>query len=290
MRVDGFRVRPGDRRALRRHRPDERGPFAGKSEALDHLKRGVEELEARQELLHAQGEHSLLIILQGLDAAGKDSAIKHVMSGVNPQGTEVHAFKQPSQEELAHDYLWRAATRLPERGRIGIFNRSYYEEVLVVRVHPELLGAERLPDRCVTKKIWAERFEDINAFERYLWRNGTIVRKFFLYVSRAEQRQRLLERLVDPSRNWKFSPADLAEHGRWRDYMDAYRDALAATSTAHAPWYIVPADHKWFAHALIADVIVRTLDDLDLRLPKLPRDQRRALREARRKLEAEEKQ
>ena len=204
-----------------------------------------------------------------MDASGKDSAITHVMSGVNPLGTEVHAFKQPSSEELAHDFLWRAAKVLPARGRIGLFNRSYYEDVIVVRVHPDLLRTQKLPAERITPGIWEERLEDINAFERHLWRNGTTVRKFFLHVSRAEQRRRLLERLDDPAKNWKFSAGDLPERRKWKAYHAAYEKALAATSTRHAPWYVIPADHKWFAHALIADIIVDALDGLDLSFPKL---------------------
>jgi PPK2 family polyphosphate:nucleotide phosphotransferase len=200
---------------------------------------------------------------------------------VNPLGTDVHAFKRPSAEELAHDYLWRAVKALPARGRIGIFNRSHYEEVIVVRVNPELLGPQRLPPECVTPHVWNQRLEDINAFERHLWRNGTTIRKFFLHVSRAEQRQRLLERLDDPTKNWKFSPGDLPERRKWKAYHAAYATALAATSTRHAPWYVIPADHKWFAHALIADIIVETLEGLDLSFPKPSPAERRKLARAR---------
>jgi PPK2 family polyphosphate:nucleotide phosphotransferase len=288
MRVGRFRVRHGDRSALKRHRPDDKGHFESKDAALQHLKKGIERLEARQQLLYAQTEYALLLIFQGMDASGKDSAITHVMSGINPQGTEVHSFGPPSTEELSHDYLWRAVKALPRRGRIGIFNRSYYEEVLVVRVHPELVASERLPASCVTPRVWRERFEDISAFERYLWRNGTIIRKFFLYVSRSEQRKRLLERLDDPAKNWKFSTADLQERARWPAYMSAYRDALAATSHANAPWYVIPSDHKWFAHVLIADIIVKALDDADLSFPKLTPKQRQELLQARRRLTRED--
>ena len=219
-----------------------------------------------------------------MDAAGKDGAISHVMSGVNPQGTDVHAFKQPSSEELGHDYLWRAVKALPARGRIGIFNRSYYEDVLVVRVHPQLLRASHVPAERLNARVWKERFEDINALERHLWRNGTMVRKFFLHLSRAEQQRRLLARLDDPTKNWKFSSGDLPERAKWRAYMSAYRETLAATSTDHSPWYVVPADHKWFARVVIADVIVQTLDELDLAFPPLSKAQRRGLAEARRTL------
>jgi PPK2 family polyphosphate:nucleotide phosphotransferase len=284
MNTDRFRVRPGDRRALDRFAPDDTGDFTDKEAAVDHLEKGVRRLEKRQELLYAQGEYSLLIILQGLDAAGKDGIVKHVMSGVNPLGTDVHAFKQPSSEELSHDFLWRAAKALPSRGRIGIFNRSYYEDVLVVRVHPDLLTAGHQPVDRISKHIWRERFEDINAFEEHLWRSGTIVRKFFLHISRGEQRRRLLERLDDPSKNWKFQSGDLIERALWNKYEDAYRDALAATSTAHSPWYCVPADHKWFARVVVADAIVQTLDALDLSAPRLSKAQKQDVADARRQL------
>ncbi len=284
MNIERFRVRPGDQTALKRERPDHKGPFDDKKAARKHLEKGVERLDDLQERLYAQGEHALLLIFQGMDASGKDSAIEHVMSGVNPQGTDVHGFKQPSSEELGHDYLWRAVKALPARGRIGIFNRSHYEEVIVVRVHPEWLGAQRLPDRCITPRIWDDRLEDINAFERHLWRNGTVIRKFFLHVSRAEQRRRMLERLDDPAKNWKFSEGDLAERRRWKAYRAAYEKALAATSTRHAPWYVIPADHKWFAHALIADIIVDALEGLDLSFPKLSAADRARLARARRAL------
>ena len=284
MNIDRFRVRPGDHSALKRERPDHTGPFSDRTFARKHLEKGVERLEALQERLYAQGEHALLLIFQGMDASGKDSAIKHVMSGVNPQGTDVHAFKQPSSEELAHDFLWRVVKALPARGRIGIFNRSHYEEVIVVRVHPEWLGAQRLPADRVTPQIWNERLEDINAFERHLWRSGMTIRKFFLHVSRAEQRRRMLERIDDPAKNWKFSEGDVAERRLWRTYHAAYEKALAATSPKHAPWYVIPADHKWFAHALIADIIVKALEELDLTFPKLSAAERRHLARARRAL------
>jgi PPK2 family polyphosphate:nucleotide phosphotransferase len=284
VRIDRYRVRPGDLSALKRHRPDHTGPYDDKKSARKHLKRGVARLDALQERLYAQGEHALLVIFQGMDASGKDSAIAHVMSGVNPQGTDVHAFKQPSSEELAHDFLWRAAKVVPARGRIGIFNRSHYEEVIVVRVHPDWLGAQRLPAERITPNIWKARMQDINAFERHLGRSGTTIRKFFLHVSRAEQRRRMLERLDDPAKNWKFSDADLAERRNWRAYHDAYEEALAATSTRYAPWYVIPADHKWFAHVLIADIIVDALDGLDLSFPELTPADRRRLARARRLL------
>jgi PPK2 family polyphosphate:nucleotide phosphotransferase len=284
MNIDRFRVRPGDHHAFDRHAPGYTATFRDKAEAVERLSKGVERLEARQDLLHAQGEYALLVVLQGMDAAGKDGIVKHVMSGVNPLGVDVHAFKQPSSEELGHDFLWRAQKVLPARGRIGIFNRSYYEDVIVVRVHPAILGAQRLPEDRITKDIWKERFEDIRAFERHLWRNGTVVLKFFLNMSRSEQKRRLLRRLDDPARNWKFSAGDLPERAKWHAYMKVYRDALAATSTRDAPWYVVPADHKWFARVLVADVIVQTLDRLKLSFPKLSPEQRRGLAQSRRQL------
>jgi PPK2 family polyphosphate:nucleotide phosphotransferase len=209
------------------------------------------------------------------------------MTGINPQGVEVHSFKQPSAEELDQDYLWRAAKALPGRGRIGIFNRSYYEEVLVVRVHPEILEAEKLPREHAGRDIWTHRFEDINAFERHLWRNGTIIRKFFLHVSRKEQSRRMLARLDDPAKNWKFSAGDLVERAKWRQYQAAYADAIAATSTSHAPWFVVPADHKWFTSLVVADVIVNALEEMKLTFPRLTPKQRRELADARRRLAAE---
>jgi len=284
MHVDRFRVRPGDRKVLLRQAPDDTTPFADKAEALPHMQKGIARLDTLQEMLYAQDRYALLLIFQGMDAAGKDHVIRHVMSGVDPQGTQVHAFKQPSAEELDHDYLWRAVKALPERGRIGIFNRSYYEEVLVVRIHRPLLDAQKLPPSRVTGRIWQERFEDINAFERHLWRNGTIVRKFYLHVSKREQERRLLERLDNPLKNWKFSTTDLVERAQWRAYRDAYADALAATSHHHAPWYVIPADHKWFTQALVADIIVDTLEQLDLSLPKPTAARRRDLAGARRRL------
>jgi len=280
--VDRFRVRHGDRKALSRHDPDEKGPFKDKDDAQPHLEKGLKRLAEREQLLYAVDRYALLLIFQGMDAAGKDHLIRHVMSGVSPQGTEVHSFKQPSAEELQHDYLWRAVKVLPPRGHIGIFNRSYYEEVAIVRIHPNLLDAEMLPR--VTKHLWDERFEDINAFEQHLSRNGTVIRKFHLHISRGEQRRRLLERLDDRTKNWKFSESDVLERREWRKYQHAFGDILAATSHRHAPWYVVPADHKWFAQALVADVIVQTLDDLDLSFPKLTASQRRTLARARRQL------
>ena len=223
----------------------------------------------------------MLLIFQAMDAAGKDGTIKHVMSGVNPQGCEVFSFKAPSPEELDHDFLWRTTCRLPERGRIGIFNRSYYEETLIVRVHPELLAGEKLPPALVTKDIWRERFEDINALERYLTRNGVIVRKFFLHLSKQEQRQRLLDRLDQPEKNWKFSLDDVRERQKWGSYMRAYENMIRNTATDYAPWYVVPADHKWFTRLVVAEVIVDALESLELSYPKVSSAKRKELAAAR---------
>ena len=281
MNIDRFRVRPDDHKAIKRHPPDFTGPFKNKDDADGRRQKSLERLEKLQDLLYAYDRYALLLIFQGMDAAGKDHVIKHVMSGVNPQGTQVVSFKQPSAEELDHDFLWRTTKALPERGRIGIFNRSYYEEVLVVRVHKHLLEAERLPEKCLTKHIWDERFEDVRAYERHLWRNGTIIRKFFLNVSRAEQRRRFVERLDDPAKNWKFSSGDLVERAHWKAYHSAFADALAATSRHHAPWYVIPADHKWFTQLLVSEIIVDALEQLNLATPPLDAQKRRELAKAR---------
>jgi PPK2 family polyphosphate:nucleotide phosphotransferase len=286
LNLHRFRVKPGERVTLRRYDPADTSPFDDKKNAARRLERGIERLVELQEQLYAQNRWAVLLIFQAMDAAGKDSAIKHVMSGLNPQGTQVSSFKRPSDEELDHDYLWRSAKALPERGRIGIFNRSHYEEVLVVRVHPEILERQKLPAPLVTRRIWRERFEDINAFERHLARNGVVIRKFFLHVSKAEQRRRFLERLDDPSKHWKFSAGDLDERDRWRDYMRAYEDVLSQTSTPDAPWFIVPADHKWFTRIVIADLVVDALQSLNLAVPKLPKEEAEALAAARKRLEA----
>jgi len=258
-----------------------------KHEAHALLKQGVEELEKRQELLWASDTYALLVVFQALDAAGKDSSIKHVMSGVNPQGVEVVAFKQPSTEELDHDYLWRITKALPERGRIGIFNRSHYEEVIALRVHPEWLDAQHLPSRKRDDGFWQERYEDINAFERHLDRNGTKIVKIFLHVSRAEQKKRFLDRLDRPDKEWKFSAADVAERRHWNAYMAAFEDALTATSTDWAPWYVVPADHKPVTQALVAQLLVDAIDDLDLHYPTVSDEDRQRNEAARRELEGE---
>jgi PPK2 family polyphosphate:nucleotide phosphotransferase len=284
MDIDRFRVRPGDRQALARHDTGDRGPFKDKEAAAEHMEKGLKRLAKRQALLYAQDRYALLLVFQGMDGAGKDHVIRHVLSGVSPQGIDVHSFKQPSAEELDHDYLWRVSKALPERGRIGIFNRSHYEEVLAVRVHPEYLKAQKLPSELVTKQIWDERFDDINAFERHLTRNGTVIRKICLHVSRGEQKRRLLERLDDPAKNWKFSETDVLDRDDWDVYRRAYSEAVAATSQKHAPWYVVPADHKWFAQALVADIVVSALEELDLSFPKVSAGHRRGLARARSRL------
>jgi PPK2 family polyphosphate:nucleotide phosphotransferase len=252
---------------LKSQRTDEKGGL-DKDKAEKILEANRKRLNDFQEKLYAQDRWSLLLIFQGMDAAGKDSAIKSVFDGVNPQGCEVHSFKQPTSAELDHDFMWRSAIALPQRGRIGIFNRSYYEECLVTRVHPELLVKEKIPPRLITKGIWRERFEDISAFERYLTRNGTIILKFFLNVSKGEQRERFLERLDDPAKNWKFSMADITERALWNRYQAVYQDIVRHTSMAVAPWYVVPADHKWFARVVIGSAIVSALETLDLKFPK----------------------
>ena len=253
---------------LKSHKTAERGGM-DKEKGAEIIEANRKRLNDFQEKLYAQDRWSLLLIFQGMDAAGKDSAIKSVFEGVNPQGCEVAAFKQPSTKELDHDFMWRAMLALPERGRIGIFNRSYYEECLVVRVHPEILAKEKIPKSLVTKNIWRERFEDISAIERYLSRNGTVILKFFLNVSKEEQRQRFLDRLEEPAKNWKFSMADIAERALWAKYQAAYQDMIHHTSTKEAPWHIVPADHKWFARVVIGSTIVAALDKLDLKFPEV---------------------
>jgi PPK2 family polyphosphate:nucleotide phosphotransferase len=252
-----------------------------KEKAQDLLTHSLERLSEMQEKLYAQDNWALLLIFQAMDAGGKDGTIEHVMSGVNPQGVDVHSFKAPSSEELDHDFLWRCTNRLPARGRIGIFNRSYYEEVLVVRVHRDLLDKEKLPRPLITKHIWKERLHDMAAFERYLGRNGIIVRKFFLNISRDEQKKRFLSRLEEPEKNWKFSTDDANERRFWPQYHKAYEDAIRHTAAPHAPWHVVPADHKWYARLVVASVIVETLESLKLSFPKVDAARRRELAAAR---------
>ncbi len=258
-----------------------------KAEAKAALARGIEELSEAQELLWASDTYALLVVLQAMDAAGKDSAIEHVMTGVNPQGVQVVSFRQPSAEELDHDFLWRISKALPERGRIGIFNRSHYEEVVALRVHPEWLERQHLPPTAKGASVWEERYEDINAFERHLDRNGTKIVKFFLHVSKEEQRKRFISRLDTPGKEWKFNAADVAERSLWDEYMDAFESALTATSKPWAPWYVVPADHKWLTQAFVARVIVDTIQALDLSWPEVTEQERNANAEARRLLDAE---
>jgi PPK2 family polyphosphate:nucleotide phosphotransferase len=258
---------------------------ADEERAKEALQDGIELLAELQDMLYAQDRWSVLLIFQAMDAAGKDGTIKHVMSGVNPQGVQVFSFKAPSPEDLDHDFLWRCLRCLPERGRIGIFNRSYYEEVLVARVHPEILERQKLPPELVTKRIWEERYEDIRGFERYLARNGTVILKFFLHVSKAEQKRRFMSRLDEPEKNWKFSANDVAERRHWKAYQRAYEDAVRETATPEAPWYVVPADHKWFTRLVVAAAIVDALAGLDLHYPKVTAEQRKALALARRELE-----
>jgi len=284
MRTDELRVRHGAHHPLDLVATNFTGDLRDKSAGREHLQRRLIRLAELQEKLYAQRKHAVLVIMQGMDTSGKDSAIAHVFTGFNPEGLTVRNFKQPTSEELAHDFLWPASRVLPERGHIAVFNRSYYEEVLVVRVHPELLARQNLPDKRVRSGFWEERFEDINAFEHHLWRSGTTILKFFLNISRREQEARLLARIDDPTKNWKFSPGDLPERARWKSYMSAYAAALSATSTSHAPWYVIPADRKWFAQAAIAEVLYDTLRRLDLQYPPLTPVQRREMADARAEL------
>ncbi len=278
---------PGRRLSLASRDTGWTGRIRSKKQATEWLRDGVKRLSDQQEKLYAQDTYALLVIFQAMDAAGKDGTIRHVMSGVNPQGCQVFSFKVPSAEERDHDYLWRSVRALPERGRIGIHNRSYYEEVLVARVHPEILAAQQLPPAAKGDGIWRRRFDEINAFEKYLVDNGTIVLKFFLHVSREEQKKRFLERLDKPEKNWKFSYGDVKERAFWNDYMRAYEDAITHTSTHHAPWYIIPADHKWFMRLAVASVIVQSLERLDLQFPAVSNEKRADLDRARELLLAE---
>ena len=279
-----YRVTDGDKFRLKDFDPEDTGEFKSKEDAKGLLEKSVTHIEDLQDKLYAQDRWCLLLIFQAMDAAGKDGAIKHVMSGVNPQGCQVYSFKAPSNEELDHDYLWRTTKNLPERGRIGVFNRSYYEEVLIVRVHPEVLEHEKVPAELRSKDIWKERFQDICSFERYLSRNGTVVRKFFLNVSKKEQKRRFLARLAEPEKNWKFSADDVRERECWDEYMKAYEDTIRNTATRHAPWYVVPADNKWFTRLVVAAAIVETLDELKLSYPEVDAEKRKQLQVARKTL------
>ena len=280
-----YRIDDGKKFRLKDHDPADTGKIRSRAQGEELLAKGVATLAEQQDKLYAQDRWALLLIFQAMDAAGKDGAIKHVMSGVNPQGCQVYSFKTPSSEELNHDYLWRTMQRVPERGRIGIFNRSYYEEVLVVRAHPELLRAQRIPQELLTNDIWKDRFTDIEHFEKYLTRNGVVIRKFFLNVSKKEQKKRFLDRLDHPEKNWKFSAADVKERERWDDYMKAYEDMICHTATKHAPWYVVPADNKWFTRAVVAAAIIDALEDLNLAYPTVDDDKRKELQAARDLLE-----
>ena len=288
MKIDKFLIREDSKVDLKDHPTDFTGNYTDKDGAVEDLEKNVERLAELQDVLYAQNVHSLLIIFQAMDAAGKDGAIKHVMSGINPQGCHVTSFKQPSDEELDHDFLWRCAKAVPERGRIGIFNRSHYEEVLIVRVHPEILQNQPLPAAIKNDKdIWKKRYRAIRNFEENLADNGTHILKFFLNVSKKEQKERFLARADEPEKNWKFSIGDVKERGHWDDYMKAYTDALEATSTEKAPWYIIPADKKWFTRLAVSEVIVQAMESMDLHYPKVTEEHKREIEEARKMLESE---
>ncbi|MEH2374805.1 polyphosphate kinase 2 family protein [Nostoc sp.] len=289
MNHDAFIVPPGSKISLKKnYDPAYKTDFHEKTDAASKLQADIERLANYQNILYAQNTYALLIIFQAMDAAGKDSTIKHVTSGVNPQGFQVFSFKSPSAEELDHDYLWRTTKALPERGRIGIFNRSYYEEVLVVRVHPEILQKQQLPHLPEGKKIWKQRFEEINKFEKHLVNNGVIILKFFLNVSKSEQKKRFLERIEYPEKNWKFSDSDVQERAFWDDYMNAYEEVFNSTSTKWAPWYIIPADRKWFTRLVVANIICTKLQELNLQYPTVSEEHRQQLLEAKRILEQED--
>ena len=284
--AEPFRITKGKDFRLKDIDPNDTLDFKeeDKPQAKEALAMGVTALAELQDKLYAQDRWAVLLMFQAMDAAGNDGAIKHVMSGVNPQGCQVYSFKSPSAEDLDHDYLWRCMKCLPTRGQIGIFNRSYYEEVLAVRVHPEFLAKQKLPPKLVGKKIWEERFEDIRNFEQYLSRNGIVVRKFFLHVSKKEQKRRFLERIENPEKNWKFSANDAAERDYWDDYMECYEDLIRGTATKHSPWYVVPADNKWFTRVVVAAAVIEALDDLDLHYPDVGKDKLKELAGAKQKL------
>ncbi|HEY7097141.1 MAG TPA: polyphosphate kinase 2 family protein [Terriglobales bacterium] len=279
-----YRVTDGEKFRLKDFDPGDTRNIESKDDAQKLLKKGIATLAELQDKLYAQDRWTLLLIFQAMDAAGKDGIVKHVMSGINPQGCQVYSFKAPSLEELDHDFLWRSARCVPERGRIGIFNRSYYEEVLVVRVHPEILAAQRIPSELKSKDIWQNRFEDICSWERYLSRNGVVVRKFFLNVSKKEQKKRFLARLDQPEKNWKFSAADVKERQHWNEYMSAYEDMIRHTASKRAPWYVVPADNKWFTRVVVSAAVIDALEDLRLSYPKVNADKRQELEVAREQL------
>ncbi|AFY71485.1 Polyphosphate:AMP phosphotransferase [Thalassoporum mexicanum PCC 7367] len=288
LNLDSFVVKPNAKVKLSNFDPGFTNGYEDKKAARAQLDAGVKQLAKYQDVLYAHDQYAVLLIFQAMDAAGKDSTIKHVMSGVNPQGCQVFNFKAPSDEELDHTFLWRSMKCLPERGRIGIFNRSYYEEVLIARVHPEILGKQKLPTKLVDQKIWQQRFEDINNFEHYLTNNGVVVVKFFLHLSKQEQKKRFLARIDRPAKNWKFHIADVQERQFWDEYNDAYEDVFNHTSTKWAPWHIIPADHKWFTRLVVAKIIVKKLEKLKLHYPKMSDDHRHHLIQARMMLESEE--
>ncbi len=275
--AEPYCVSDGGKFRLKDYDTNDTGELKSKEQSQKIIDNRAGLLSGLQEKLYAQDRWAVLLIFQAMDAAGKDGAIKHVMSGVNPQGCDVHSFKTPSNEELNHDYLWRAHKCVPERGKIGIFNRSYYEEVLVVRVHPSNLQAQKLPDALITKHVWEQRYEDINAFEKYLANNGVVIRKFFLHVSKKEQRKRFLERLEDSKKNWKFSMADVKERGYWKDYQEAYEEMIRNTATKHSPWYVIPADNKWYTQLIVASAIISTLEELDLAFPAVDKEKKKEL-------------
>lgn len=288
MNTDKFLVKEASKLNLKKLSTSFTGDYTDKAQAIKDLQKNIDKLRKLQDVLYAQDTQSLLIIFQAMDAAGKDGAIEHVMSGVNPQGCHVVSFKQPSDEELSHDFLWRCAKSLPERGKLGIFNRSHYEEVLVVRVHPQILDSQHLPDHVrKDKNIWNKRFEQIRNFEKHAAENGTRIVKFFLNVSKEEQKQRFLARIDEKEKNWKFAMGDVKERGFWDDYMKAYTDAIAATSTKDAPWYVVPADKKWFTRLAVSEIIVKTLESMDLNYPDVTEQHKKELAEAKKILESE---
>jgi PPK2 family polyphosphate:nucleotide phosphotransferase len=287
MNHERFIIKPGAKISLKDYDPEYTGQYATKTDALGKLESDVEQIGKYQDILYADNKYALLIIFQAMDAAGKDGTIKHVMSGINPQGCQVYSFKSPSDEELDHDYLWRSSKSLPERGRIGIFNRSYYEEVLIVRVHPEILKNQQLPQLPSGNEIWKQRFQDINNFEQYLTNNGIVILKFFLNISKSEQKKRFMKRIDLPEKNWKFSVSDAKERGYWDDYMKAYEDAFNHTSTIRAPWYVIPSNNKWFARLTVADIICTKLKELNLKYPTVSDEHRQHLLKAKALLENE---
>lgn len=286
MSTEKFIIKPNSKIDLSKIKTDDTNGYASKEEAKKDLTKNIKKMISLQDKLYAEDKYSMLLIFQAMDAAGKDGTIKHVMSGLNPQGTQVTSFKQPSAEELNHNYLWRINKALPERGRIGIFNRSYYEEVLVVRVH-DLIKNEKIPNALINDNIWNQRFKEINDFEKYLYDNGTVILKFFLHVSKEEQKRRFLERIDKKSKNWKFSDADIKERQYWDEYQKCYKEAISSTSKKHAPWFIIPADHKWFMRLAVSEIIIETMSKLPIDYPKLNNEQLKNLVECKKKLESE---